>query len=92
MEGNFMEWDYSILSEAGHKIADVSKQLWNLTNTSIDVYRSETNFCCLMLVLAIDAEKHSKWLESSFATTLGTYDIPNCLLSAIETEGNVYVY
>ena len=33
-----MEWDYSILSEAGHKIADVSKQLWNLTDTySIDV-------------------------------------------------------
>lgn len=61
MEGNFMEWDYSILSEIGHKIADVSKQLWNLTDTySIDVYRSEDQLCCLMLVLAIDAEKCSR--------------------------------
>lgn len=61
MEGNFLEWDYRILSETGQKIAEVSKQLWNLTDTySIDVYRPEDQLCCLMLVLAIDAEKCSR--------------------------------
>ena len=29
VDGDFFEWDYSILDPTGNKIADISKQLWN---------------------------------------------------------------
>ena len=61
IDGDWFEWDYSILNSAGHKIADVSKQIWNWTDTYIiDVCSEQDALCALMLVLAIDAEKCSR--------------------------------
>lgn len=61
VEGNFFEWDYEILSVTGMRIAEVSKQLFNWTDTYvIDVRDPEDALCALMLVLAIDAEKCSR--------------------------------
>lgn len=61
VEGNFMEWDYSIRNAAGEEIAVVSKELFRWTDTYvIDVANPEDALCALMLVLAIDAEKCSR--------------------------------
>ena len=60
VEGNWFEWNYTILNADGQKIAAVSKELWNWTDTYvIDVSDSEDALYALMLVLAIDAEKCS---------------------------------
>ena len=61
MEGSFMEWDYTICDDAGGYIAQVSKELFNWTDTYvIDVADPRNALCVLMLVLAIDAEKCSR--------------------------------
>ncbi len=61
VEGSFFEWDYSILDPTGNKIADISKQLFNWTDTYIiDVSDPSHALTALMLVLAIDAEKCSR--------------------------------
>jgi len=61
VEGDWLEWDYSIVSAHGGSVAAVSKQLWNWTDTYvIDVYDPKDALCALMLVLAIDAEKCSR--------------------------------
>ncbi|MGN0660490.1 MAG: LURP-one-related/scramblase family protein [Oscillospiraceae bacterium] len=61
IEGDFMEWDYSIFNSFGQKIAAVSKKILNLTDTYIiDVDSEKDALCALMLVLAIDAEKCSR--------------------------------
>ena len=61
IDGNFFEWDYNILNNAGQNIATVSKQIWNWTDTyAIDVYDPNDALYALMLVLAIDAEKCSR--------------------------------
>lgn len=61
MEGDFFEWDYRILDVSGQCVADISKQLFNWTDTYvIDVYNPQDALCALMLVLAIDAEKCSR--------------------------------
>ncbi|MBQ8893356.1 MAG: LURP-one-related family protein [Clostridia bacterium] len=61
VEGNFFEWDYDILDGAGRRIAVVSKELLNWTDTYvIDVNDPQDALCTLMLVLAIDAEKCSR--------------------------------
>lgn len=61
VEGDFFEWDYSILDSSGYRIADISKQLFNWTDTYvIDVYDPKDALGALMLVLAIDAEKCSR--------------------------------
>ena len=61
VEGNFFEWDYQILNGYGQCVADVSKQLFNWTDTYvIDVRNPQDVLCALMLVLAIDAEKCSR--------------------------------
>lgn len=60
IEGDFMEWDYSVKDDQGQHIASVSKQLWNWTDTYIiDVADSVNTLFCLMIVLAIDAAKCS---------------------------------
>ena len=57
----FFEWDYQILNGYGQCVADVSKQLFNWTDTYvIDVRNPQDALCALMLVLAIDAEKCSR--------------------------------
>ena len=61
VEGDWLEWDYSIINSAGQNVASVSKELWNWTDTYvIDVSNSQDAVYALMLVLAIDAEKCSR--------------------------------
>ena len=61
VEGNFLEWNYTIRNAQGQFIASVSKELFNWTDTySIDVVNSQDALPALMLVLAIDAEKCSR--------------------------------
>ena len=61
VEGDWLEWDFQILSSSGRPVASVSKELWNWTDTYvIDVLDPQDALCALMLVLAIDAEKCSR--------------------------------
>ena len=61
VDGDWFEWDYNILDSSGRSVANISKQLWNWTDTYvIDVYDPNDAVCALMLVLAIDAEKCSR--------------------------------
>ena len=61
IEGNWVEWDYSIIDSTGNNTATVSKELFHWADTySIDVRDPEDALCALMVVLAIDAEKCSR--------------------------------
>ena len=61
VEGDWMEWDYKILNSAGQTIADVSKELFNWTDTyTIEIRNPQDALYALMLLLAIDAEKCSR--------------------------------
>ena len=61
VEGNWYEWDYQIINSRNLSIAEISKQIWNLTDTySINVHNPNDALSVLMLVLAIDAEKCSR--------------------------------
>ena len=61
IEGDFFEWEYSIINSNRKVIATVSKQLFNWTDTYvIDISDPNDALCALMLVLAIDAEKCSR--------------------------------
>ncbi len=61
VDGDWFEWDYSILDARGKSVASVSRELWNWTDTyAIDVDDPQNALCALMLVLAIDAEKCSR--------------------------------
>ncbi len=61
IDGNFFEWDYSIIGTNGQQVATVSKELFHWTDTyAINVYDPQDAICALMLVLAIDAEKCSR--------------------------------
>ncbi len=61
VEGDMFEWDYRICGADGRKIAGVSKEIFNWTDTYvIDVVNPQDALCALMLVLAIDAEKCSR--------------------------------
>ena len=61
IDGDFFEWDYTILNSMGKEVATISKELFNFTDTYvIDVYDPEDALCALMMVLAIDAEKCSR--------------------------------
>ena len=59
--GNFIEWNYQIINSKGSKIATISKEIFNWTDTySINVHNPIDALNALMLVLAIDAEKCSR--------------------------------
>ena len=61
VEGNWLEWDYTVRSRRGERIATVSKQLFRWTDTYvIDVADPADALTALMIVLAIDAEKCSR--------------------------------
>ena len=61
VEGDFMEWEYTVKTGCGSLVASISKQLWNWTDTyTIEVADPKDALCALMLVLAIDAEKCSR--------------------------------
>lgn len=58
VHGNIMEWNYTIKDSNNNKIAKISKELFNLTDTySIDIVNSNDALSVLMFVIAIDAEK-----------------------------------
>lgn len=60
IDGDWLEWDYTIQNASGQDIATVSKELWKWTDTyTIDVQNPGNALHVLMLVLAIDAEKCS---------------------------------
>ena len=60
VDGDFMEWDYCILDGRENVVAQVSKELFNWTDTyAIDVKNRDDALYVLMLVIAIDAEKCS---------------------------------
>lgn len=61
IDGDFFEWDYSILAPDGRRIATISKQVFNWTDTyMIEVLEPQDALCTLMFVLAMDAEKCSR--------------------------------
>lgn len=61
VDGDWLEWDYSILDGSGRPVAAVSKELFHMTDTYIiDVANPDDALCALMVVLAIDAEKCSR--------------------------------
>lgn len=61
VEGNFFEWDYSIIDSMGGRVATISKELFNWTDTySLDIVQNDNALCVLMFVLAMDAEKCSR--------------------------------
>jgi len=61
IDGNLLEWDYSIRDGAGRTAATISKQLFNWSDTyAIDVPDPADAIPALMVVLAIDAEKCSR--------------------------------
>lgn len=61
VEGDFLEWDYTVVRPDGSAAAQVSKELFQWTDTYvIDVDDPADALHVLMLVLAIDAEKCSR--------------------------------
>lgn len=61
VEGDWFEWNYTILDSTNQAVAYVSKELFNWTDTYvINVMNSNDAVYALMLVLAIDAEKCSR--------------------------------
>ena len=61
VDGDWFEWDYTIVNGVGQSIATVSKEIWNWTDTYvIDIRNPQDAVSVLMLVLAIDAEKCSR--------------------------------
>ena len=61
VDGNWLEWDYAIFNSSGQRVASVTKEILNWTDTYvIDVRDWQDVLCALMLVLAIDAEKCSR--------------------------------
>lgn len=61
VDGDWLEWDYTIAAADGTPVAIVTKEVWKLTDTYvIEVNEPENALCALMVVLAIDAEKCSR--------------------------------
>ena len=61
IEGDFWEWDYSIMDRSGLQVAKITKELFHLSDTYvIDVAEEQNALSALMFVLAIDAEKCSR--------------------------------
>lgn len=60
IEGNFWEWDYRV-TEGNRIVMTVSKELFHWTDTyQMDIADPRDALLCLMIVLAIDAEKCSR--------------------------------
>lgn len=60
IEGNFWEWDYQV-TEGSRIVMTVSKELFHWTDTyQMDIADPRDALLCLMIVLAIDAEKCSR--------------------------------
>ena len=61
VDGDFVEWNYTVREGCGGLVATISKELFNWTDTYVlDVEYPQNALYVLMLVLAIDAEKCSR--------------------------------
>ena len=61
VEGEWLEWNYSVTDSLGREVVTVSKELFKMTDTYVIDVRNETDaLYATMLVLAIDAEKCSR--------------------------------
>lgn len=61
IEGNWLEWNYSLMDGSGNRVASVSKELFHMTDTYVLTIADSANaLYVLMFVLAIDAEKCSR--------------------------------
>ena len=60
IDGNFWEWDYRV-TDGSRIVMTVSKELFHWTDTyQMDIADPRDALLCLMIVLAIDAEKCSR--------------------------------
>lgn len=61
IDGDWLEWNYTIRDASGKPVATISKQLLSWSDTYvIDVHSPADAIPALMVVLAIDAEKCSR--------------------------------
>lgn len=61
VEGEWLEWDYTIVDAGGRQVASISKEPFHWTDTYvIDVADPADALGALLVVLAIDAEKCSR--------------------------------
>ena len=61
VEGNWLEWDYTILRSNGSTVATITKELLHMTDTYVlDIQNPTDALHVLMFVLAMDAEKCSR--------------------------------
>lgn len=61
VNGDWGEWEYLISDSMGATVAEITKKIWNFTDTyELDIVSNENALYVLMLVLAIDAEKCSR--------------------------------
>lgn len=61
VEGNVLGWNYSIMDSNNNLIAEMSKELWHMTDHYVlDIEDPDDALMVLMIVLAIDAEKEGK--------------------------------
>jgi len=61
VNGNWMEWDYTVTNPSGQTVAVISKELLRLTDTYVlDIADPQNALDVLMLALALDAEKCSR--------------------------------
>lgn len=61
VEGNFLEWDYTIWDARGNRVATIGKELFHLSDTYVlDIADPGDALHVLMFALAMDAEKCSR--------------------------------
>lgn len=60
IDGDFMEWDYTIKSQGGKNIAKISKVFAFMDTYEIEIYNDSDALTVLMMVIAIDAEKDDR--------------------------------
>ena len=61
IEGDWTEWNYSIMDETGRIAAVISKELFHMTDTYVlDIANPADALYVLMFTLAVDAEKCSR--------------------------------
>jgi uncharacterized protein YxjI len=60
VEGNWLEWDYTIVDSLGLPVAVITKQFGWTDTYVLDIPNDSDALAVLMVVLAIDAEKCSR--------------------------------
>lgn len=61
VEGDWLQWNYTITDRGGQPVANLSKEIFKLTDTYVlDIPNPDNALVVLMIVLAIDAVKCSQ--------------------------------